>query len=232
MKIAICDDEIRFVENVKKHIAFYSNEKGVDIEVYAFCAPNDLLKTNEIYNIAILDVEMPDMNGLELGEKLREKNRHIILMYITAHTKYLDDALNLNATRFFEKPIDSKRFYLGLDDAIKRIDETIIDIYLRNEDSVINIAAEDIVYVEISNRKTKVVTENKIYESAYNIKFWERKLISSIFVKPHKSYIINLKYLTKYERSTIELNNQYKIGISRSYQTSFYKKFISYMEGK
>lgn len=232
MKIAICDDEACFVENVKKHLSFYSNEKGVNIEVHAFCTPNDLIKTNENYHIAILDVEMPDMNGLELGKKLREKNRHIILMYITAHTKYLDDALNLNATRFFEKPVDSKRFYLGLDEAIKRIDETVIDIYLRDEDSVVNIAAEDIIYIEISNRKTKMVTENKVYESAHSIKFWEEKLISSIFVKPHKSYLINFKYLTKYERNVIELNNKFKIGISRSYQTSFYKKFISYMEGK
>ena len=234
MKIAICDDEKAFVEEIKEHINFYSNEKNIDFEVYTFSSGIDLLNSNIKFNIAILDVEMPDIDGLELGKKLREKNRHIVLMYITAHKKYLDQALNLNAARFFEKPINSQRFYDGLDNAIERIDDTTINFFLKDNTTSVRINADDIIYIEIEqigHRKTKIVTENEVYISSNKMSFWEEKLISSVFVKTHKSFIANLNYITKYDRDCLELDSKYTVPISRNYQTSFHKSFVRFMAG-
>lgn len=155
-------------------------------------------------------------------------------MYITSHKKYLDEALNLNATRFFEKPIDSKRFYDGLDNALKRIDNTTIKFFLKEDNASVRINANDIIYAEIEpigHRKTKVVTEEKTYISSNKIAFWEEHLISSLFVKTHKSYIINMEYITKYENNTLQLDGKYNIPISRNYQSSVHKAFIRYMTG-
>ena len=177
---------------------------------------------------------MPGINGIELGKRLRKNNPHIVLLYITAYQQYLDEALNLNAARFFEKPLDSKRFYNGLDNAIKRIDNTTIKFFLKDRQTIFRVNADDIVYIEIEqmgHRKTKVVTEKTTYISANKMSFWEEHLISSVFVKPHKSYIVNMNYITKYERDCLELNHLYTIPISRNYQSSFHKSFIRFMAG-
>lgn len=234
MKIAICDDNLNIVDEVKNLLDEYALSKNLSLDISTFNDGQAVLESDERFNIAIIDVEMPGCNGIELGKILREKNRHIVLMYITSHKKYLDEALNLNAARFFEKPIDSKRFYDGLDNALKRIDNTTIKFFLKEDNASVRINANDIIYVEIEpigHRKTKIVTEEKTYISSNKIVFWEEHLISSLFVKTHKSYIINMEYITKYENNTLQLDGKYNIPISRNYQSSVHKAFIRYMTG-
>lgn len=234
MKIAICDDNLNIVDEVKNLLDEYALSKNLSLDISTFNDGQAVLESDERFNIAILDVEMPGCNGIELGKILREKNRHIVLMYITSHKKYLDEALNLNAARFFEKPIDSKRFYDGLDNALKRIDNNTIKFFLKEDNASVRINANDIIYVEIEpigHRKTKIVTEEKTYISSNKIVFWEEHLISSLFVKTHKSYIINMEYITKYENNTLQLDGKYNIPISRNYQSSVHKAFIRYMTG-
>ena len=145
MKIAICDDEKAYADDIKKHIDIFSKENDIDFEKSIFTNSFDMLSSNQKFDIAVLDVEMDNMNGIKLGEELRKRNPHIILIYVTAHRKYLDDALNLNAARFFEKPLDSQRFYRGLRDAIKRIDNTSISFYLKDKKITERISAQDII---------------------------------------------------------------------------------------
>ena len=232
MRIAICDDEKSFLEDIIKHIDFFSKDNDIEMQKSVFTCGEELLAHKNKFDIAILDVEMNGIDGIKLGEQLRKINSHIILIYITAHKQYLDDALNLNAVRFFEKPIDSKRFYRGLKDAIDRIDSTTINFYLKDGTTTERINAKDIIYIEIENRKSKVVTLDKTYHSAEHINFWSDNLISTIFVSPHKSYIINFNFVTSYKRNHIILNEMYDIPVAKSKQTEFYRNFIRFMEGK
>jgi len=232
MDIAICDNEQICIDDIIRHLDYFSAENNIDFEKYIFTKSADVTASGIKFDIAVLDVEMDDMNGIKLGEKLREQNPHIILIYVTAHKKYLDDALNLNAVRFFEKPIDSQRFYRGLRDAVKRMDNTSIHFYLKDEKTTERISAQDIIFVEIEKRKTKVVTREKTYHSGHHISFWQDNLKSTIFTSPHKSYIINFNYVTAYERNYIILDEKYKINIARNKQSDFYRKFMGFAEGR
>lgn len=232
MKIAICDNERVHIDNIIRHLDFFSMDNKIDFEKYVFENPVDVLSSNVIFDIAILDVEMERMSGIELGGELRKTNPHIILMYVTAYRKYLDDALNLNAVRFFEKPLESQRFYRGLRDAINRIDNSSITFFMKDFKTVKRISAQDIIFVEIEGRKTKIVTESKEYHSDHSISFWKEKLKSTIFISPHKSYIINFNYVTEYQRDYIILDGKYRVSIARNKQTEFSKKFLRFAEGK
>ena len=212
MLIAICDDDLNFIKTIKEHLSFYSGEHNADFEIHTFTNSQNLINSNIKFNIAILDVEMPGCNGIELGKILREKNHHIVLMYITSH----------------------KRFYDGLDNALKRIDNTTIKFFLKENNASVRINASDIIYIEIEpigHRKTKVVTEEKTYISSNKIAFWEEHLISSLFVKTHKSYIINMEYITKYENDIVQLDNNYNIPVSRNFKSAVHKAFVRYMTG-
>ena len=232
MKIVVCDDNLNIVNEIKKMLNEYSAVRNVPLEISAFDNGNAVLDSNDNYNIAILDVEMPDMNGIALGEELRKRNKQIVLIYLTAHSQYLDSALNLNAARFFEKPIDKDRFFSGIDNAIERIDNTTINFFIRDDKTQVRVTAESIIYIEISHRKTKVVTEDKEYFTTHTLDYFKDRLVSSIFAQPHKSYIINFNFITAYERDEIVLDGQYKIPVSRSKQTEFHKFFVRFMEGK
>ncbi len=232
MKIVICDDNLNIVGEVKCLLSEYSSSRNITLDISTFDNGKAVLDSNDNYNIAILDVEMPDMNGIALGEELRKHNKQIVLIYLTAHSQYLDSALNLNAARFFEKPIDKDRFFSGMDNALERIDNTTINFFIRDDKTQVRITAESIVYIEISHRKTKVVTEDKTYFTTHTLDYFKDRLVSSIFAQPHKSYIINFNFITAYERDEIVLDGQYKISVSRSKQTELHKSFVRFMEGK
>lgn len=232
MKIAICDDERACAEDIERHIDIFSDESKIEFDKYIFLSADEMLKTDMNYDIAVLDVEMDGTDGIKLGEHLRQVNPHIILMYVTAHRKYLDDALNLNAVRFFEKPVDAERFYRGLRESIKRIDNTAINFYLRDGATVERVVSRDIIYVEIEKRRSVVVTASKEYHSANHISFWKDRLNTNIFVSPHKSFLINMNYVTSYERDTVIMNDKYNIPVSRNRQTEFYRAFLKFAEGK
>lgn len=102
MRIAVCDDERTCAETIKAQILSFSDKNHADLEISMFTSAEDMLNSNTKFDIAVLDVEMNGKNGIELGEALRKINPHIALMYVTAYRKYLDDALNLSAVRFFE----------------------------------------------------------------------------------------------------------------------------------
>ena len=207
--IAVCDDEKSYVDNIRQHLEFYSKDRNINLEIHTFCSGAALLNSNIKFNIAVLDVEMPGVSGIEIGKILRSKNPH-------------------------KKPLDSQRFYSGLDNAIKRIDDSTIKFFLKDQKTIFQINADDIIYVEIEqlgHRKTNVITTNGTYVSSNKITFWEEKLISTVFVKTHKSYIVNMNYITKYERDTLELAKTYTVPISRNYQAAFHKRFIRFMSG-
>lgn len=230
MKIAICDDQIELVNTTKEYLLLYAKNNGVDIDIYTFTSAQQVLSSNVKFNIAVLDVEMPDMDGLTLGKMLRQDNENIVLIFLTAHTKYLDDALNLNAARFFEKPVDMNRFFRGIDDAIKRIDNTTVNIFVKHGFECLRVNACDIVFIEIRRGGVRIVTKNNEYHSNRNIHYWEERLASSCFAKPHNSYIINLNYLTKYGNNSITLLDKYEIALSRNFKKEFNAKFIAFME--
>lgn len=169
MKIAVCDDEQIYIDNIVELLDIFSDKYNIDFEKSTFINSAEVMSSDIKFDIAVLDVEMDNMNGIKLGEKLREQNPNIILIYVTAHKKYLDDALNLNAVRFFEKPLNPQRFFKGLQDAIKRIDNSTISFYLKDQKTMERILAQDIIFVEIENRKTKIVTHNKEYHSNHHI---------------------------------------------------------------
>lgn len=232
MKIVICDDNLNTISEIKEMLNEYSAVRNISLEISAFDNGNAVLDSNENYNIAILDVEMPDMNGIALGQELRKRNKQIVLIYLTAHSQYLDSALNLNAARFFEKPIDKDRFFSGIDNALERIDNTTINFFIRDDKTQVRVTAESIIYIEISHRKTKVVTEDKTYFTTHTLDYFKDRLVSSVFAQPHKSYIVNFNFITAYERMEIVLDGKYKIPVSRSKQTEFHKSFVRFMEGK
>ncbi len=134
---------------------------------------------------------------------------------------------------FLKNQLIQKDFYDGLDKALKRIDNTTIKFFLKENNASVRINASDIIYIEIEpigHRKTKVVTEEKTYISSNKIAFWEEHLISSLFAQTHKSYIINMEYITKYENDIVQLDNNYNIPVSRNFKSAVHKAFVRYRQ--
>lgn len=230
MVIAICDDEQEFINDIRKHLKQYSSEHGLTFEIYEFCSGADILSSRIVFDIAFLDIEMKDINGIEVGRKLQNENPNLVLIYVTAYNQYLDEALDLGITRFFDKPIDSQRFYEGMDRAVSKVDNTEIKFYLKDDNKgVVTVRCKDIIFVEIQGRKTEIHTKEHDYLSKDGIKVWKARLNKSYFEIPHNSYIINTNFITYFCKEYIILDNKYTIPIAYSKRAEFKRKFMKIM---
>lgn len=215
MNIAICDDETEYANDIRVHLNQYSSEHGLTFDIYDFNSGEEILASNTVFDIAFLDIEMDGINGIEVGRELQKANPDLVLIYVTAYNHYLDDALDLGITRFFDKPIDSQRFYEGMDKAISKIDNTELRFYLKDSNKgVVTVRSKDIIFVEIIGRKTKIHTKSHEYLSKDGIKVWKARLNKSYFEIPHNSYIINTNFITYYCKDYIMLDYKYNIPIA------------------
>ena len=232
MNILICDDEKEVTEQLKQYIFLFMNERNMLYNLYVFTDGEKAKNFGEHIDIALLDIEIGSVNGIDIAKNVLSMNRNAFVFFITAYNKYLDDAMNLNIHRFLNKPVDAERLYNGLEKAIEMLDETQIQFYLENNDSTDTICADDIIMVEIMGRGTKITTADEVIVSKEKMSFWKEKLIKSYFYPIHGSYIINLKYVTRYTRDEVELDGKYTIPVSYRRQAAFRRYWFSFLESR
>ena len=227
MRIVICSADNESTAEIKKHLKTFSEYNRLEFEIFCFDSPLELIKSNAKYDIAFVDTSLNGASGIEISKFLQRNNRYIFIILVTDSPIYLDDAFEVNASRFFEKPLDTQRLYRALNDAVHRYENKSIGFYLKTGKAIEYVHKQDIIYVEIENRKTKFVTLNGMYYSAKPMKYWKSKLDDRCFGVPHNSYIVNMNYITYYSRSSITLNNEYEISIARTraidFSSSFYR---------
>lgn len=231
MKIAICDDEKFFADEIKTKVENFMRENNIQAYIHTSCC-SETFDNESFYDIAILDIEMPGVNGIEIATKLKKINPYITIFFITSYDKYLDDAMDLNVFRYLKKPIDDNRFFSALSKCIAYIDNNSLTVFAVNTSKAKSIKLNDIIYIEIVGRKTRLVTANDEFISDNKIDYWENKLTQGFFYRIHKSYIVNLKHITAYERDSVTLEDKYVLPVSYRKQKDFRQVFMKYLGGK
>ena len=104
MNVILVDDEVFFLENLRQHISGYMKNRFIPCAITTASNPVEVFHNNEIYDIAFLDIQMEGIDGISLAKELRKRNRKLALFFITNYREYQDDAMDLQAFRFFDKP--------------------------------------------------------------------------------------------------------------------------------
>lgn len=239
MNIAICDDEKRFRDFLEKNLRTYFDEKSIALNIFQFSSGEELLNAELQFDLVFLDVQMENMNGIDTGKVLRYKNPHGITIVITAYDGYLDDAFQIRAFRFLPKPLDVLRLYKALDDASELLNNEIIVFYDINSGENVRIYTNDVIYLEIVKKKTKIVTVNGTYYSKEKIGYWQNRLNGISFACPHASFIVNIDYSILHTRTQIILAKKdldgnilerFEIPISSKNQAEIKRRFFYVLE--
>lgn len=157
MKIALCDDEEKILKHSMELVNAYAAQRPEHaITVFGFSHPEDLLQATEKnggFDMYILDVVMPGMTGIRLGELLREANDDGKIIYLTSSEEYALDSFRVKAFQYLIKPLRQEALFEVLDDAITAItakrDKSIL---VKTKDRSIKLTFHSIVYAELSKR--------------------------------------------------------------------------------
>ena len=185
-------------------------------------APCDLL---------LLDIEMGDMSGMELAKKLRAKGDMLPIIFITGFSEYIGDGYDVEALHSLLKPVDNEKLFRVLDRYARRhrSDNRII---LQSGDESVIVPSDDIVYLEAFGKKTQITLNGgKEIVCTCGLGSVSEKLGRG-FVSCHRSYIVNIEYITSFSKSEITLDSGKKIPLSRRSYDSVNRAFIDYYKEK
>ena len=229
MKILICDDDIEIINQIENLLS----EHGGDFEITKAQSGNKLIESDARFDLAFVDIEMPQVNGLALTKKLKKNNPNIIVFIVTSFNGYLDDAMDLGVFRYLSKPINRARFFKSIDTALTLYRQNSESVIIETADATKSILSSDILYIAIDKRKTKIITETEDIISPRNLEYWKELFVDSgAFAQPHYSFLVNLKNVTNFSRTeiTLSLGNRTEfVPISRGHYNDFREAFFNYV---
>ena len=229
MRILILDDEQKFALDLKFHIEKYMATHLISTEITASVSPDEVLESGAAFDLAFLDVQMPGADGISVAKALQERNSKTIIFFVTAYEEYQDEAMDLHIFRFFEKPFDEKRLYAGLDKAMEYLDETYVDIFLDKGGESVRVLVDDIIYIKRENRKITVYTTSGTYTTKSSFEELVSKLPNTFFYLVHKSFFVNIHYITQYGYKEIYLGDT-RISVATRKQADFHKFWFDYIK--
>ncbi len=216
MRVILVDDEKTVLNELE-----YCLGKRSDIEIIAtFTDPVKAIEAakNLKYDAAFLDIDMPVLNGLNVAIELMESNINTGIVFVTAFNDYAVKAFELNAVDYVLKPIDKNRLEKSVEKLIKsqegkpiakkalmdrlgRIEKCIrqdtVKLAAYDDEEIIFIKICDILHFEASLGKTHIKTLSGNYKVKDTLDALEAKLSDYGFFRCHRSYIINLRHISK-----------------------------------
>lgn len=206
LKIAAADDERGVLLLLKSILSKMDGIQLVGVSENAATAI-ELVKSQKP-DLALLDIELPDMEGIELAEKLRMIKPDLYIVFITAYEDYSLDAFRVYAYDYILKPIDQRRVKTtvarirqaiqvsnkALGDSPSRLQNARIAVNQGNE--IIFVSCDDIYYLEKQGRFSQIHAKNQKIKTRGTLKSFEERLKTGFF-RSHKSFLINISLIER-----------------------------------
>lgn len=232
MRILICDDDTLIIEQLQKYIESYFESNHLKCpELVSFTSGESLLADKNEKDIVFLDIEMPGMNGIYVGNELKKANKNVLIFAVTSYSEYLDAAMRFHVFRYLSKPLDKQRFFRNMKDALTYYNSITTKIPVETKQGVYSFPASQIIAIEAQERKVIVHTARQDFDSIHNMDYWLEHLPKNSFFQTHRSFIVNFEHIVDFDHSTIHLSNQQITAyLTRRKYSSFKNAYLLYLE--
>ncbi len=226
LRTIIVEDEEMAMTHIKRLCSKTDDLEVVESFTSGFDAMK-YLKENGDIDLILLDVEMPDLTGLDLLKILKDPPQ---VIFTTSKNEYAVDAFDFQATDFITKPIQAPRFLQAIERAKQLVESRfsaandLEQIFIRVDGRYIKLDLDEILYVETLGDYVTFVTENDekliVHSTLKNI---DEKLKSDKFIKVHRSFIVNITKIVDIEEYNLVIDEKV-IPISRTLKPILMKK--------
>lgn len=230
--IAIVEDEKEYAEQLQVFLRQYEEEHNLRFKVTVFHDGVEILKAYQpVYDLILLDIEMPEVNGMDAANQIRNMDQDVVMMFITNIASYAIRGYEVGALDYVMKPITYYGFAMRLGRALKRVQQSVQrPILLPLSDGVKKLRIQQIYYVEVQNRILHFYTDEGEYTIRGTMQKVEESLSGHSFAKCNHWYIVNLRHVTEV-RKNIAVVAGHELEISRRNRTPFMKALAEYVGG-
>ena len=227
--VAICEDERYILEELRRKVEKYINRKSLDASIKTFMSGEELLKAKKKFDIILLDLMLPGIDGLEVARQISCRSR---IIFVTSYREYAVEAFDANAVHYLVKPVTEERLFSALDRAVnqtEQMDNQALTLIKSGKTQVIFI--RDILYCEVFNHQVRIHTVHGTYDYFGTLDMLETKLDERFF-RCHRSFVVNMSCVAGQEKGVAILINGERIFISRRKQADFMQKLLNFLKNE
>lgn len=229
--IAVCDDNIAECTSLSQKVRKMLFNREIAAVVKDFYSGTALSACNQTFDILFLDIKMAVMDGLKTARVLKERGREFILIFITSAEEYVYDAFDLEAFQYLVKPVDDAKLERVLFAAVnKKIPEQHNFLVFNWNRETVKINLNDVLYFEITGRIIRVHFWDSYTDFYEKMSVLEQKLSGVDFFRCHKSYLVHLKFVKRFSKSEIIMENQERLLLSKRRAEDFSRAFLSFLK--
>ena len=234
MQVVIVEDECTEAEILEKYLDKFAEENNLQISHSRFSNGKEMLEKYQFtWDLILLDIEMPLMNGIEIARKIREKDSEVTIIFITQMAQYAIEGYSVNALDYVLKPVNYNMFAMKMRRAVHEFHMKQTDfILLQKKSQKYKIPLKTLCYIEVYGHTIVYHTlEQEIsMTGSQTIKQIERELADKGFIRCHQCFLVNLNHVKQYNKEDIQVGEK-RIPVSRSRRKEFLQALMKYWGG-
>lgn len=233
IRVAIVEDEKPIADLLNSYMKNYGDANQVTFISSYFSNAEDLLcSETHLYDLILLDIQLPGINGMDAAVKIRKMNPEVTLIFVTSLAQYALKGYEVNALDFLVKPVTYAQFSMRLNKAVRVINrKDTMKLTLPSETGKKVVSTKSVLYLEVYGHNLVYHTEEGNYRIRGSISAAVKTLENYHFVQISNSFAINLQYISMINGNEITLSNGEQLFISRTYKKSVMATFAKYLGG-
>ncbi|MDO9152388.1 MAG: LytTR family DNA-binding domain-containing protein [Paludibacter sp.] len=228
MRCLAIDDEPLALQQISSYI-----DKTPFLEKVALCqSAFDAMEIieNELVHLLFVDINMPDLNGMDFIKSLSKKPQ---VIFTTAYSEYAIEGFQVDAIDYLLKPINYNSFLKAVNKAKtwfeltqwkEKAENETDEVFVKSDYKVVKVRFEDILYVESANEYIKIyIDKNEPITTLMRLKIFEEQLPVKKFMRIHRSFIVNIEKISAIDRNRIYIGSKTIIPVGEQYKETFQK---------
>ena len=220
MEIAICDDEKLFIGVLSEKLSEVMNKNHIKYNITAFLNGSELISSlndpSNRFDVVFLDVDMPGANGEDVAEYIISSKKSIPVIFVTNHDDFVFSSFKYRPFGFLRKShVDSE-----LEEAVIRLDNYLSKsgqcYTFTFQGKLISLLYNKIKYIEAYGHEVIIHTTDADIRTTRSLSETEKALSSYGFIRVHKSFIVNTRFIFSVERNNIILTDNSSLPVSRT----------------
>lgn len=222
IRIAICDDELNMVMQNEEIVKNTLQACGVGYDIVTYTRSSNLLsditEDKFFYDLILLDIEMPEISGMELAGKIKASLPNVKIIFITSHVEYAIDAYELSVFRYVPKSNAKERLEAAVADASKLLElEAGQEYTIQTNNRLERIQYKDILYIVRDGKNAEIVSNTSTSKVRKSLQQVYEELDAPEFIFIERGCIVNIIHIMKIQEGMVYLKNKEMLPISRSH---------------
>ena len=233
INISVCDDERAEITYLTALVRQWAAARDLAVRLSGCESAESFLfayEDDKTTDILLLDIQMKDMDGVELARQLRKDNDAVQIIFITGYPDFIAEGYDVSALHYLMKPVKEDKLYEVLDKAVKTILKSQKAIHLDTDGGSIRLFTDEIIFIEAYGHFLEIQTTQQKHTAKIPLREIENKLTSD-FIRCHRSYIVNMRFIKKITRTEVTLDSEKAIPLSRRLYADVNIAMIKYLKG-